>query len=194
MTDRAYTERIESTREERDAAYVGGPPASTGPIVIAEYDPSWPAVFTREEKRIRTVLGATVISVTHVGSTSVPGLAAKPIVDIDLIVASSADEDSYLPALTAAGYELRVREPNWHEHRMFRGAEPPVNLHVFSPGSPETVRHIVFRDWLRTHPDDRDRYADVKRTIATRESDVRAYTDAKDEIIDDIYARAFQTP
>ena len=148
-TDPRFLERIDSTPEELDAAWVDGPPSAV-PVVLVDYDPAWPGLFHRERARLGELLGDTVVAIEHVGSTSVPGLAAKPIVDIDLVVPDSADEDAYLPRLVAAGYRLTVREPNWHEHRMFKGPDTDINLHVFSPGCPETVRHRVFRDWLRT--------------------------------------------
>jgi len=133
-----------------------------------------------------------VVSIEHIGSTAVPGLAAKPVIDIDLVVADSADESSYVPQLETAGYRLIIREPNWHEHRCLKGPDTNVNLHVFSPGSPEITRHLVFRDWLRAHPEDRDLYERTKRSLAAKAelADVRAYTDAKDAVIDAIYARA----
>ncbi|MDQ1541186.1 MAG: hypothetical protein QOH29_1912 [Actinomycetota bacterium] len=190
--DPALTERIESTQEELDAAWIDGPPIVTGPVVVVEYDGEWPELFQREERRIRELLGDTVVSIEHVGSTSVPGLAAKPIIDIDLVVPSSSDEATYVPPLEAAGYRLIIREPNWHEHRMLKGPDTNVNLHVFSPGAVETRRHLVFREWLRSHPDDRDLYARTKLELAGREwADTRDYTFAKNEVIDAIYARAF---
>jgi GrpB-like predicted nucleotidyltransferase (UPF0157 family) len=188
--DPALTERIGSTQDELDAAWVDGPPPPT-PITVVAYDPQWPSSFAREEARIRGLLGDAVVLLQHVGSTAVPGLAAKPIIDIDLVVPSSAAENAYVPQLVGAGYRLIIREPNWHEHRCFKGPDTNVNLHVFSPGCPEVVRHRVFRDWLRTHPEDRERYAAVKRALAARVDDIRTYADGKDEIIDDIYARAF---
>ncbi|HEY2672903.1 MAG TPA: GrpB family protein [Rugosimonospora sp.] len=189
-TEPNLVDRIVSTQEEMDAAFVDGPPPP-GPIVIVDYDAAWPDLYAREERRIRDLLGDSVVAITHVGSTSVPGLAAKPIIDIDLVVPDSADEDAYLPPLVAAGYRLTVREPNWHEHRLFKGPDTNVNVHVFSRGCPEIVRHEVFREWLRAHPEDRDRYAAVKRGLAGGLDDIRAYTEAKNEIIDDIYRRAF---
>jgi GrpB-like predicted nucleotidyltransferase (UPF0157 family) len=188
--DRTFTERIVSTQEELDAAWVDGPPAPA-PIVVVDYDPAWPDMYAREERRVRDLLGDAVIAIDHVGSTSVAGLAAKAIIDIDLTVRDSADEDAYVLPLVAAGYRLIVREPNWHEHRLFKGPDVNINLHVFSPGSPETVRHRVFRDWLRTHPDDVERYAATKRALAGGVADIQAYTFAKNDIIDDIYRRAF---
>jgi GrpB-like predicted nucleotidyltransferase (UPF0157 family) len=189
-SDPRFVERIVSTQEELDAAWIDGPPPPA-PIVVVDYDPAWPDLYVRERQRIRGLLGDAVVSIEHVGSTSVPGLAAKPIIDVDLVVPDSADEDAYVPRLVAAGYRLTVREPNWHEHRLFKGPDTDVNLHVFSPDCPETVRHRVFRDWLRAHPADRDRYAAAKRAIAGDAVDIRAYSEAKNGIIDDIYRRAF---
>ena len=121
-------------------------------IVIAEYDPAWPHRFEVERTRIIDALGGRALRIDHVGSTAVPGLAAKPIIDIDLAVADSADEDGYVPDLVAVGYALRVREPDWEEHRMLRTAAHDVHLHVFSPGSNENARHLLLRDRLRRTP------------------------------------------
>jgi len=121
----------------------------------------------------------------------VPGLAAKPIVDVLLVLGDSSDESSYLPALEAAGYRLVIREPDWHEHRVFKGPDTNVNLHVFTAGSPEIERVLAFRDWLRSHDDDRDRYERTKRELATREwTYIQNYADAKSEVVESIIARA----
>lgn len=190
--DPALTERINDSQEELDAAWIYGPPAKSGLVAVVEYDPQWPELFSREQQRVREILGDTALSIEHIGSTSVPGLVAKPIIDIDLVVPNSADEPMYVPQLEAAGYLLIIREANWHEHRLLKGPDTNINLHVFSPGSPETQRHLVFRDWLRTHPDDRDLYARTKLDLASREwSDTRGYTQGKDDVIDAIYLRAF---
>jgi GrpB-like predicted nucleotidyltransferase (UPF0157 family) len=190
--DPAFTQRIRNTQEEQDAAWIYGPPTTSGQVNVVEYDPQWPELFSREQQRIRQLLGDTALSIDHVGSTSVPGLAAKSIIDIDLVVPNSADESAYVPQLEAAGYLLIIREPDWHEHRCLKGPDTNVNLHVFSPGSPETHRHAVFRDWLRTHPDERELYARTKLDLAGQEwSDTRGYTQAKDDVIDAIYLRAF---
>jgi len=188
--DPRLTERIESTPEEIEAAYIGGRPPSA-PVTIEEYDPAWPDLFAREAARIRSILGDTVRSIEHVGSTAVPGLAAKPIIDIDLVVPDSADEPAYVPAMEAAGYRLYIREPNWHEHRLFKGPDTNINLHVFSPGIPETTRHLVFRDWLRGNDDDRALYESAKRVAAAESADVYAYNGHKEPTIDAIYQRAF---
>ncbi|WP_211270211.1 GrpB family protein [Rhodococcus phenolicus] len=135
-----------------------------------------------------------MLGIEHVGSTAVPGLAAKPILDIDLIVPDSADESAYVAPLEQTGYRLVMREPSWHEHRMFRGVNPDVNLHVFSQEAPEHIRHVVFRDWLRTHDNDRERYEKAKRRLAAETVDAPdRYNLAKNAVIDDIYARAFGT-
>jgi GrpB-like predicted nucleotidyltransferase (UPF0157 family) len=118
-------------------------------ISIVEYNPQWPELYQLEAGRIRTILGSRVLRLEHIGSTSVSGLAAKPVVDMTLAVVDSADEEAYAPALEGAGYELRIREANWHEHRMFNGPGTDINLHVFSSGCPEIERILLFRDWLR---------------------------------------------
>ena len=160
-------------------------------ISIADYDPRWPELFRREADRIFAALEERVLRLEHTGSTSVPGLAAKPIVDITLVVANSANEAAYGPALEGAGYVLRIREPEWHEHRMFKGPDTDVNLHVFSMGCPEIERILLFRDRLRTHPADRDLYARTKVELARREwTSVDDYANAKTATITEILARA----
>src|SRR5438309_3528850 len=127
------------------AATVGEPPPQYRDVVLADYDPEWPGWFERAAEGVRAALGDKVLEIDHVGSTSVPGLAAKPLIDINLVVADTTDEAAYVPKLETAGYILRVREPDWFEHRMLRGYEPPVNLHVFPPGCQELERMLVFR-------------------------------------------------
>jgi len=180
-----------STDEEIQASWVVPAPRLDAPVTIVDYDPEWPALFTREEARIRSVLGDRVVMLEHTGSTSVPGLAAKPIIDMTLVVPDSADEPAYAPDLEAAGYRLVIREPEWFEHRVFKGPDTNVNLHVFSPGCQEIERMVGFRDWLRTHPDDRDLYERTKRDLATRTwAYVQNYADAKTAVVDEIVARA----
>src|SRR5207247_8473176 len=115
----------------------------SGKIVLVDYDPAWPLQVIRENERIKSTLGAKALSIEHVGSTSVPGLPAKPIIDILLVVESSADEKSYLPALEAAGYVLGIREPDWHGHRMFKGPDTSINLHAFSRDDEEIERMLI---------------------------------------------------
>lgn len=161
------------------------------PITLVEYDPRWPKLFEREASRIRSALGNKALRVEHVGSTSVPGLCAKPIIDILLAVADSADEPSYVPALETAGYILRIREPEWFEHRLFKGFDIDMNLHVFSAGTSEIERMLCFLDWLRINDTDRDNYARAKRRLAQRKwRHVQHYADAKTSIIQEIMDRA----
>ena len=161
-----------------------------GPVTLAEADPEWTDWYLREEARIRRALGGRALQVEHVGSTSVPGLAAKPVIDIILAVADSADEISYVPDLEAAGYQLRFREPDWHEHR-FVVDPPAVQIHVFSVGSTEVERMLLFRDRLRSCPEDRELYERTKRELAARHwSYVQDYADAKSAVVEKIIAHA----
>jgi GrpB-like predicted nucleotidyltransferase (UPF0157 family) len=165
----------------------------SGPLELAEYDPEWPSLYAREEARIRATLGDRVIRIEHTGSTSVPGLAAKPIIDITMTVSDVTDEPAFVPDLEAAGYVLRIREnePDWYDHRVLKGPDTSVNLHTFSAGCPEMERMVGFRDWLRTHDEDRDLYESTKRELVTREwKFVQDYADAKTEVVDAITARA----
>jgi GrpB-like predicted nucleotidyltransferase (UPF0157 family) len=163
--------------------------------VLAEPDPRWPELYAREAARLRAVLGERAVAVEHVGSTSVPGLPAKPIVDILLVVPDPADEPAYRPALEAAGYVLRIREPDWHEHRLFKGPATDINLHVFGPDSPEIARMVGFRDRLRADPEDRARYLAAKRALAARRwRYVQDYADAKGTVVEDILTRAGAPP
>jgi GrpB-like predicted nucleotidyltransferase (UPF0157 family) len=126
-----------------------------------------------------------------VGSTSVAGLMAKPVIDVVLAVPNAADERSYVPQLEAAGYLLHVREPDWYEHRLLKGPGPDINLHVFSDGCPEVDRMLRFRDWLRDHEADREFYTDTKRKLAERDwPDIQSYADAKTAVIEEILERA----
>lgn len=161
------------------------------PVHVVAYDPQWPRLYEREAERIRAALGTRVLRIEHAGSTSVPGLAAKPVIDVVLIVADSAEESAYAPALESLGYVLRIREPEWHEHRMFKGSDAEINLHVFSHGCPEVERMLLFRDWLRSNPADRDLYARTKQELAAREwKYVQNYADAKSAVVAEILARA----
>jgi GrpB-like predicted nucleotidyltransferase (UPF0157 family) len=165
-------------------------------IEIVEPRSSWPADFAHIESLIRTALGANALSISHVGSTSVPGLPAKPVIDVDLAVPDPTAEDAYVPALEAAGFRLLSREPKWDEHRFFGLAEPYANLHVFKPDSSVLIRDRMFRDWLREHGEDRDRYAAVKKEAARvsreRNETVNQYSKRKTGVIQDILERAFR--
>jgi GrpB-like predicted nucleotidyltransferase (UPF0157 family) len=131
--------------------WVIGPPAPET-VTIVSYNLEWPHRYQALSAGIRAALGDAVLAIEHVGSTSVEGLAAKDVIDIDLTVADPRDEDRYVPALERLGYVLVVREPSFHEHRCLRFAEPRANLHVFGPDCPEAIRHRMFRDWLIRGP------------------------------------------
>ena len=130
---------------------IGNVKELNGKVTLCEYNSMWAELFQKERDKIGKALNGDFVSIEHVGSTSVPGLCAKPILDILLLVKDSGDESMYVPALEKSGYVLKIREPNWYEHRMMKGFSPEVNLHVFSAGCAEADRMIAFRDWLRTH-------------------------------------------
>jgi GrpB-like predicted nucleotidyltransferase (UPF0157 family) len=185
-----------STTEAEIAAYtIGERKPHNDSVVLAEYDPSWPAMFEREARRIRRALGDGVVQLEHVGSTAVPGIAAKPRIDILLVVQDSSDEPSYVPALESAGYVLRIRQADWYEHRMFKGPDTDLSLHVFSSRCIEIERMVGFRDWLRTHVEDRALYEREKRDLASRQwKYTQNYADAKTEVVEQILARAMAVP
>lgn len=179
---------------------INAPTPVNGPVTIVAYDPSWPELYETERQRIVNALGSRVLSLDHVGSTAVPGLAAKPIIDIMLVVEDCANDDAYLQDLEAAGYVLRIREPvesptehftGTEPHRVLKGSEIDLNLHVWSRNSPEIERTLTFRDWLRTHDDDRALYQDTKLKLASQQWDnIQQYAESKSEVIGQIRARA----
>jgi GrpB-like predicted nucleotidyltransferase (UPF0157 family) len=182
---------LESYEEQLAAVTIGALQPLTSKIELVDYDPAWPVLYAREEERIRSILGGRVIRIEHTGSTSVPGLPAKPIIDITLEVPDSAAEAEYVADLEAGGYALRIREPDWFEHRLFKGPDTSVNLHTFSAGCEETDRMVLLRNWLRSNASDRELYASAKRELAERDwKYVQQYADAKTEVIHQILARA----
>jgi len=183
------------TEEQLRATTVGELRVHGGPIELVDYEPSWPEMFAREAERIAGALGEVDLRIEHVGSTAVPGLAAKPIIDILLVVADSADEETYAAALEAVGYVLRVREPDWYEHRMFRDPDANVQVHVLSKGCPEIERMLLFRDRLRMHDPDRELYERKKRELARKDwTFVQNYADAKGDVVEEIIARVRAEP
>ena len=187
MTDR----HMPLTEEQIRAAHVGEVKPLDGRVLIVDYDPQWAELFEREAARIRGVLAGGRCELSMSARRPSLALPAKPVIDIVLVVTDSADETAYVPVLAAAGYRLHVREADWYEHRMFKGPDTDINLHTFSAGCPEIDRMLMFRDWLRVNPTDRQLYARTKFDLAQREwTFVQNYADAKSAVIDDIMARA----
>ncbi|RFA21157.1 GrpB family protein [Subtercola boreus] len=171
---------------ELDRVLIGG--REKREIVIADYDGAWPLQYARLEMQIQDALGRVATNIEHIGSASVPGLAAKPIIDVLVVVLSLEDEAAFLPALERAGFVLRVREPR---HVLFRTPERDVHVHLYPPGAPQISDYLVLRDHLRTDAADRDLYEATKRELATRPwADMNHYSDAKTEVIAAILARA----
>lgn len=191
--------RVSMTAEEIEAANLGAAPKLNGRVTLREYDPRWPEAFEREAARMCERLDAVDHRIEHVGSTSVPDLLAKPVIDMLLIVPDSADEPSYVPVLERLGFELAIREPEWYEHRVLRKQYPDdhtssatsANLHVLSVGCPEIDRMLLFRDRLRMNSADRALYADTKRSLSRQAWEyMQNYADAKSEVVADILQRA----
>jgi GrpB-like predicted nucleotidyltransferase (UPF0157 family) len=173
--------------------WVDGAAPATG-IAVTDPDPSWPRQYDDLAGQIREALGWRAIQLDHVGSTSVPGLAAKPIIDIDLTVADPGGEQDYVPALQAIGFRLTVREPWWYGHRCLRTDQPSCNLHVFGFDSPEPIRQRILRDWLGGNREEPDRWAAAKREAASMANaageHVMQYNARKQQVIREIYRRA----
>ena len=159
-------------------------------VSLAAYSSEWPRTFEAEHDRIVSALGDLALEVHHAGSTSVPGLRAKPIIDITLVVPDTTDEGAYVPRLEAIGYRFRLREPEWFEHRLLRHDVPAVNLHVFPPRCIEVTRMLAFRDHLRLNDEDRLLYESTKAALSEREwPTVQDYANAKDDVVADILSR-----
>ncbi|UFS59545.1 GrpB family protein [Subtercola endophyticus] len=165
---------------------VGG--AEAVEVGLHSYDDRWAAIYADHRRRIGDALAAVHVDIEHIGSTSVPGLAAKPIIDIVVIIDDITAEEDYLDALLAAGYELRVREPG---HRLVRTAARDVHVHLLERGDPAIDEYILLRDHLRSNADDRALYESTKRRLLNKQwRDMNDYADAKTEVIDAIKARA----
>ena len=194
-TSEEITRHHEAEPPEGQNPWVAGKTPRVG-VQVIDPDPGWPEDFALLEQRIVDALGPRALAVEHVGSTSVPDLPAKPIIDIDVTVTDPADEADWLPPLEQAGFELVIREPWWHEHRALVFRDPRSNVHVFGPDSPETIRHRIFRDWLREHPEDRALYRDAKLGAAAQSNaageHVMDYNKRKEPVIRAIYDRAFR--
>jgi GrpB-like predicted nucleotidyltransferase (UPF0157 family) len=177
------------TSDNWEIGLIGGPEKRV--IEIVPHSPDWSLQFQEHASRIKTALGEVALQIEHIGSTSVEGLAAKPIIDMLVVVADPSQEDLYLPAMLSAGYELRVREPEFDEHRMFRTPARDVHVHVYPPNSGEIARYLAFRDFLRANRTACDRYAALKWELSGADwKDMNEYADAKTKFIEDIIKRA----
>lgn len=195
-------EEITRHHEEGEVVYIGSYP--TGYVLrIVEPDPAWATRYAELEQQISEALGDRLLEIQHVGSTSVPGLPAKPIIDVDVAVADPDDEPTYVPALESLGLVHWLTEPDWHRHRLFKMlTEPRVHVHVFGADCPELVRHRMFREWLTDHEEDRALYAAAKRSalarVDTPGSDHGAlgfgmrYNAVKEPVVREIYDRMFR--
>ncbi len=182
MTKRGTPRRPDVTTLE----LIGGPERLE--VGLLGYDERWAALYLEQKSRIRNALAASDVEIEHIGSTSVPGLAAKPILDIVVAVDDITAEEDYLPQLLAAGYELRVREP---KHRLVRTPARDVHVHVYERNDPAVEEYLLLRDRLRSDADDRALYEGTKRTLLDRQwDDMNDYADAKTEVILAITARA----
>ncbi|WP_258089948.1 GrpB family protein [Serratia liquefaciens] len=178
--------------DPQDSYFVNGVPPIENVAVVA-YDSSWPEIYLTLESDVKNELGSNLLQIDHVGSTAVPGLAAKPVIDIDLTVADAEDEKTYVLALESLGYKLIVREPRFHGHRLFHYNNPRVNLHVFTLNSPEITRHLLFRNWLRQSERDCKLYSDAKfEAIKGCSLDIQKYHENKSKIVRDIYQKIFK--
>ncbi|MFF1946875.1 GrpB family protein [Rhodococcus qingshengii] len=161
-------------------------------LTVVEPNVEWPRRYAQLAEKIRACLGERAIDIHHVGSTAVHGLPSKDVIDIDLIVPDPGAESNYIPALQTLGFVHTVREPSWYQHRMLRLEEPRVNLHVFGQQADEAVRHLLFRDWLRHHPEDSDRYASAKKQAVTSDpQSVTEYNERKHDVVRSIYSSIF---
>lgn len=176
----------------KDSFFVNGsPPVEI--VEVVDYDCSWPETYAKVAVAIEQKLGSSVQKIDHIGSTAIPGIAAKPWIDIDLTVANPTDEESYLPALENLGFQLIVREPRFHEHRLFHLEKPKINLHVFAKNCPETIRHLLFRDWLRQSPEDCQLYANAKlAAVKDCRLDIAKYHENKQKVVHEIYTKIFK--
>ncbi|EZH65211.1 hypothetical protein DH09_16330 [Bacillaceae bacterium JMAK1] len=177
--------------EELQAITVGERKLHNNTIDLQEYDPTWPTQYQAEEEKIHRALQSEVVQLEHVGSTSIPGMSAKPIIDIILVVHDSAEESGYVQALESVGYKLIIREPDWYEHRMLKRNDEGVNLHVFSEGCEESTRMLAFRDHLRANEEDFLLYKQKKQELSKHTwRHVQHYADAKSEVVKEIIQRA----
>jgi GrpB-like predicted nucleotidyltransferase (UPF0157 family) len=184
-------DRVTKTTKPRrpdvdDTYFVGG--VEKRHLEVVAYNSEWPDIFAEHQKRLEHALGSVDAQIEHIGSTSVPGLAAKPIIDLVVAVDDITAEEDYHDAVLAAGYLLRVREPG---HRLVRTPNRDVHVHIYEKGDQAITNYLLFRDRLRLDSDDRALYARTKEALISQGfKDMNAYSDAKTEVVAAIMARA----
>ncbi|UCH43652.1 MAG: GrpB family protein [Dehalococcoidales bacterium] len=164
-------------------------------ILIVEYNPVWPVLFQEEKDRIQAAVGDRIAAIEHVGSTAVPGLGAKPIIDIMVGINSLEGAGECVDLLDGIGYQyFPEHEEEMPERRYFRKGPPEdriSHLHMVEVGGEFWIRHLLFRNFLRKHPEVADEYYRLKKELASRYAgERRAYTDAKTPFIESVVARA----
>lgn len=166
------------------------------PVRIVGYDPKWPKLFENEKRLILNVIGHLVVGIEHVGSTAVTGLGGKPIIDITVAIKNLKDAHNCIGPLESIGYEyVPEYEESIPERRYFRKGKPPkeqhYHLHMVEPSSDFWKRHLLFRDYLRTHPEVAQDYYELKKRLASEYgSDREGYTEAKTSFIESVVAKA----
>jgi len=167
-------------------------------VEIVEYDPKWATLYIKEKRRIQAAVGHIVVAVEHVGSTAVPGLGAKPTIDIMVAVRRLSDADKCIEPLGSIGYEYQPQhEDTMPERRFFRRGEPPreqhYHLHMVEKRSEFWKQHLLFRDYLRTHPEKAGQYCELKKKLASKYgSDREGYTEAKTQFIESVVKEAMR--
>jgi GrpB-like predicted nucleotidyltransferase (UPF0157 family) len=162
------------------------------PVIVLDYDPNWPGIFQTIHSRIANALGSIAARIEHVGSTAVPNLAAKPIIDIDVLLAPETELSSANDRLASIGYVYQgdLGIPG-REAFLAPAGDPPHNLYACLPDSREFQRHLVFRDYLRSHPQDAKVYGDLKKSLAAQyRNDISAYVAGKSEFVAEIIGKA----
>lgn len=190
---KAHQEAIMTFAESdpNENPWVQGEPAIVKDLKVVPFDTKWAEIFLLYKEKIQIALGNSALAIVHVGSTAVPGLIAKPIIDIDLIVEDPGKEENYIPALAVLGFDLVIRELSWYQHRMLKHHDPEINLHVLPKNCPEHFRHLLFRDWLIDHPEDCENYVTAKVKALNGAITAEGYNQQKSAVVKAIYQKIF---
>jgi GrpB-like predicted nucleotidyltransferase (UPF0157 family) len=183
----SWRETQHLTEGQLQSISVGQRDTRRSAIELVPNDPAWAGHFARLSRDIRSALGSRLIAVEHVGSTAIPGLPAKPIIDIDATIYNPADESGYRDVLEGLGFALTIREPEWHQHRMFKLSDPRTNLHIYADNCSLPMRDVAFRDLLRNDRQAALAYSELKRELSSQEwSSSQHYAEGKSELIIDL--------